>query len=488
MAKRPNVVLIMVDQWRGDCLGIDGHPTVQTRSVNQLALRGTRFGRAYSTTPSCVPARISLFTGLRAPTHGFVGFNDKVRWDYPVTLAGEFTRHGYQTQAVGKVHANPPRAQMGFQNVILHSALGIVRDAMQKGHDPGLVDDYIPWLKERLGAQAGAFDHGVDSNSVVARPWDKPEHTHYTNFVAEQSIDLLRRRDTDKPFFLFMSFNAPHPPFDPPAWAFDAYAKQVMPDPPVGDWVDILEPYAQPHALSPQVAHLPPAELQRARAGYYGHITHVDQQIQRFLEALAQYGLTRDTYLCFVSDHGEMLGDHHLFRKSVPYEGSARVPLILVGPPGSGIRSGAATDALVELSDLMPTLLECAGLPIPDGVEGRSFLPLARGESPAWRATLHGEHTTLGQSLQWLTDGREKYIWFSGSGVEQLFDLTVDPTESHDLAPLAEYGERLALWRRRLVEALDGREEDFVQGGALVAGRPVNACLRHLRERAVSGD
>ena len=104
------------------------------------------------------------------------------------------------------------------------------------------------------------------------------------------------------------------------------------------------------------------------------------------------------TYICFTSDHGEMMGDHHLFRKGYPYEGSARVPLILRGPRDSGIRRQAVRNEVVELRDIMPTLLDCAGLPIPASVEGRSVLPLARGEAPDWRPYLHGEHTILGQS------------------------------------------------------------------------------------------
>ena len=120
MPDRPNVVLIMVDQWRGDCLSIDGHPVVQTPYLDQLALEGARFARAYSATPTCIPARAALFTGLTQRSHGRVGYQDGVPWDYAITLAGEFTRHGYQTQAVGKMHVYPERSQMGFQNVILH--------------------------------------------------------------------------------------------------------------------------------------------------------------------------------------------------------------------------------------------------------------------------------------------------------------------------------------------------------------------------------
>lgn len=475
---RPNVVLISVDQWRGDCLSVDGHPTVHTPYLDSLALGGVRFRRAYSATPTCIPARASLYTGLSQRTHGRVGYRDGVPWDYPITIAGEFTRHGYQTQAVGKLHVYPERSQIGFQNVILHD--GYLHFARRADRDYDLIDDYLPWLRRELGRDADYYDHGVNCNSIVARPWDKPEHTHPTNFVMAQSIDFLRRRDPRKPFFLYMSFHRPHPPYDPPAWAFEQYLHQAMPNPPVGDWVEILASQAQDQSPEATVARLEPRLLQRARAGYYGHMTHIDHQINRFVESLREFGLHENTYMLFVSDHGEMMGDHHMFRKSMPYEGSARVPLILKGPRKSGILPGAACDRVVELRDVMPTLLDCAGLPVPESVEGQSVLPLARGEDRPWRVDLHGEHLAFGQSIQWLTDGREKYVWYSGTGREQLFDLAGDPQELHDLASAPAYAARLSHWRRRLTEELTGREEGFTDGSRLIPGRRVRPVLSHV--------
>ena len=130
----------------------------------------------------------------------------------------------------------------------------------------------------------------------------------------------------------------------------------------------------------------------------------------------------------------------------------------------------------------MPTLLDCAGVPIPDGVEGRSLLPVARGENPDWRPYLHGEHVVLGQSMHWISEGRLKYIWFSGSGYEQLFNLKNDPQERHNLAPQLAHQPDLVRLRRALIVELTGREEGTVADGHLVAGRPVDPCLSFLRE------
>jgi arylsulfatase A-like enzyme len=467
-----------VDQWRGDGLSLDGHPVIHTPYLDQLALGGVRFSRAYAAVPSCIAARASLMTGLTPRAHGRVGYQDGVAWNYETTLAGEFTRHGYQTQAIGKMHVHPARSQLGFQNVILHDGyLHFVRDRTR-----GLEaeDDYIHWLRREIGPDADYFDHGMNCNAYTARPWDKAEYLHPTNWIMQQGLDFFRRRDPRKPFFLYLSFHRPHPPLDPPAWAFEQYLGRDMPPPPVGDWAADFEPYYQPFRPDLLAGRLPPHLLQRARAGYYGHLTHLDHQMNRFFEGLKEWGVAENTWIGFVSDHGDLLGDHHLFRKCLPYEGSARVPLILKGPRDSGLPCGRVFDQAVELRDVMPTLLDCVGLPVPDSVEGRSLLPLLRGGPGPWRPHVHGEHVIYNQSVQWLTNGREKYVWFSGSGQEQLFDLGQDPRELHDLARVSGAEARLRPWRQALIAELAGREEGFTDGRSLLPGRPVRASLSHI--------
>jgi arylsulfatase A-like enzyme len=296
--------------------------------------------------------------------------------------------------------------------------------------------------------------------------------------VTSNGIDFFRRRDTRKPFFLYLSYHRPHPPYDPPAWAYEQYLDTPMPDPPVGDWVSLLEPYAsqKPEAFYGRAGE---RQLRQARAGYYGHMSHIDHQICRFLEILKEYGLDENTWVCFVSDHGEMMGDHNLFRKSFPYEGSAHIPLILRGPSGSGIKPGSVCDHLVELRDVMPMLLECAGLPVPETIEGAN--PLAAKD---WRSHLRGEHIQFGQSLQWLTDGHRKYVWFSGNGHEQLFDLDNDPQELVDLASQPAWQVELKNWRSHLALALAHREEGFSDGQSLRTGCPVSPVLSFLRSPA----
>ena len=169
-----------------------------------------------------------------------------------------------------------------------------------------------------------------------------------------------------------------------------------------------------------------------------------------------------------------------MFRKAVPYEGSARVPLILAGPPGSGISAGRRIDSVAGLQDVMPTLLDCAGLPIPQGIDGTSLLAQAKGASDSGRTHLHGEHTYQEQAIHWLTDGQQKYIWFSGTGHEQLFDLVHDPNELHNLAHETDWHPRLTEWRRILIALLAQSSEGFSDGQQLVAGQDVSPVLPFL--------
>lgn len=120
MPSRPNIILICTDQWRGDCLSIEGHPTVRAPALDDLASRGARFRRAYSATPSCVPARVALMTGLSQESHRRVGYQDGITFEFSTTLPGEFTKAGYQTKAIGKMHVHPSRARIGFEDVLLH--------------------------------------------------------------------------------------------------------------------------------------------------------------------------------------------------------------------------------------------------------------------------------------------------------------------------------------------------------------------------------
>lgn len=455
--KRPNFLLIMTDQQRGDCLGIEQHPVLLTPTMDRIAGQGVRFSRAYATCPVCIPARRSLLAGQFPATHGMVGYQDGVEWAAPATLPQVLGEHGYQTCLVGRdMHQHPPRKRYGFDHMVIHG-------------------DYSEWLAQREPAGSGGYyGTGVMHNDWTAHPWHMPEAYHQTNWTVNQALDFLRKRDPSCPFFLVVSFVAPHPPLVPPAFYLERYLRMDLPAPVIGDWAGAPENEGRGLGQEAGRVVLKGEALRSARAAYYGLINHVDDQINRLLNPVTGIDRMTDsnTVVVFTSDHGEMLGDHYLWRKQVPYEPSARIPLLIRGVSQLGLRPGTVVDKPVCLEDVMPTVLAMAGLESPATVEGRSLLGLMRGEPVAWRPHLHLECAPAHHTL---TDGREKYIWFARDGAEQFFRLTDDPAECCNLAGRAAEKERVAHWRRLLVAELRNRSEGFTDGTRLIAGRPYPA-------------
>ena len=472
--KRKNIVLLMTDQLRGDCMGCAGHPDVKTPYLDTLASKGVRFENAYSACPSCVPARAALHTGLTQESHRRVGYADGIRWEYPHTMAGELTKAGYYTQCVGKMHVDPLRNYLGFCHVELHDGyLHYYRDPeIPYRENQKQADDYFHWLKQEKGIDCDVTDTGLECNSWVARPWIYEEKYHPTNWVTDRSIDFLRRRDPDMPFFLFTSYFRPHPPFDAPQCYFDMYRNKELTPPVVGDWCDEEALRARGRIFDSDTGPLDPELVREMQIGYYACITHLDHQIGRLIQALVENKLYDDTIILFVSDHGELLGDHHLFRKSRAYQGSSRVPFLVSGGGFRPEKPGSVKTDVVELRDVMPTVLEAAGVQIPDSVEGISLWNTALKESgtPEVREYLHGEHTLGEASSHWIITRDEKYIWYSQTGEEQYFRIAEDPDELHNLIGSETAKERVEALRGLLIQELQDREEGFVREGRLVTG------------------
>lgn len=266
----------------------------------------------------------------------------------------------------------------------------------------------------------------------------------------------------------------------PPAPYFEQYLSRRLRPPALGSWAQ--KPDRAQNTTDGFTAVLSERQIHAMQAGYYGLITHLDHQLGRLIRELRDEGVLNDTVLLFTSDHGEMLGDHYMLRKSQPYEGSCHVPLLLWDPGGHlGLPKGARCSALAELRDVMPTLLEAAGLPIPDSVDGKPLLGAARTGSEV-RQSLHGEHTAqcgAPHSAHYMLEGPYKYIWYSHTGCEQLFDLARDPRELQDLACDPAHQQALARLRGLLARQLAGREEGYSDGTRLIVGRPPVTVLRH---------
>ena len=460
---RPNFLVIMTEQHRGDCLGLEGHPVLLTPSMDEIGATGAWFRSAYSTCPICVPARRSFLSGQFPSTHGQRS-NTNLEWDGTQTLPGVLSAHGYETRWVGRsMHQTPPRKRYGFDHMVINDH-----------RIP--VDDYDEWLaRVQPPGSGGYYGTGVMHNDWTACAWHMPDACHHTNWTVNLALEFLEKRDPSCPFLLVVSFIAAHPPLVPPGFYFDRYLRQDLPEPVIGDWAEPPLNDGVGGGPAPERVHLTGEALRSTRAGYYGLINHVDDQIRRLLNNVTgvQRQTGNNTVVVFTSDHGEMLGDHYRWRKNVPYEGSARIPLLLSAPARLGLQRGAVIDKPVGLEDIMPTLLDLAGVPIPDTVDGSSLLPLLRGEQTAWRDCIHIQQCHA--AYHCLTDGKSKYIWFTTDGREQFFDLVADPDEIHDLSADPSRAAQIGAWRERLVRQLAGGADGFSDGEKLIPGRPFPA-------------
>ena len=465
--ERPNILLLMTDQQRGDCLGIEGHPVLQTPYLDAIGRAGVRFRHAYTACPMCIPARRTLMAGQRPRTHGVV-CNYDTHLDGP-TLPGELAKAGYQTHLCGKLHLYPVRKRYGFESEDWADGPGF-------GGGFGGANDYTRFLvRHGLTMPLPSWTHGMDGNGWLSRPWSLDERFHITNWTADRALEFLERRDPTRPFFLKVSFFFPHQPCTPPQFYYDHYMGLDLPEPYVGDWARVFDGPQRGLAVDSHRVCLDPVVMKQYRAGYYGAINHIDNQIGRLKRFLPV-----NTIVVFCSDHGEMLGDHQYSRKSAPYEPSARIPMLMRFPESMGLAGGVTVDEPVELMDIMPTLLDAVGVPVPCMVDGRSVLGLLRGDDD-WRPYLHGEAAHIGafdSGMQFLTDGKRKYIWFPGVNREQFFDIENDPTEMHDLIHDPGRRDEIETWRRRLVEELTGRPEGFTDGRRLLGQSGATAlCL-----------
>lgn len=377
-----------------------------------------------------------------------VGYRTGVEWNPPATLPGVLRDAGYHTHLVGRsMHQHPPRRRFGFDHMVVEA-------------------EYKDWTTRMDPYGAGTWIIG-GNDYTTACPWPYEEYLHHTNWSVDRAIEFLDRRDPSMPYFLCLGFLAAHPPLQPPAFYMEKYVRTGVPEPYIGSWEQRPSSGIGYLARGPE-ADLTGDQLTQIRAAYYGMITHVDDQLKRLLHHVQTVRGDEDTIIVFTADHGELLGDHYRLRKSLPYEGSAGIPMLISAPPRFGLEAGSTVDAPVCLEDIMPTLLDLAEIETPESVEGVSLVPSMRGESAWPRPYLHIEHSPRHQSL---TDGREKYVWFVKDGRELFFDLRSDPHELENLADDPGTGSRIAEWRRRLIEELVGRPEGFTDGASLIPGR-----------------
>jgi arylsulfatase len=458
---KPNILYLMTDQHRADCLGCAGNRLIRTPHLDSLAAEGVLFTNAYTSTPSCTPARSAILTGLAPWHHGMLGYG-RVAGQYPFELPQALREAGYYLFGIGKMHWYPQKKLRGYH--------GLLVDESGRAETPGFVSDYRLWFRQ----QAPDLDPdatGIGWNDYRAKAYALPERLHPTTWTGDRAVEFIESYDRPEPFLLKVSFARPHSPYDPPQRFLDGYSADDMPAPYLGDWAGRNAAHEEPPNPSLWHGDLGVRQAQESRRAYYGSVTFIDEQIGRILAALKKRGFYDNTLILFFADHGDTLGDHHLWRKTYAYESSAKIPMLLRWPTSMGMagQRGGRLPQPVELRDVLPTFLDAAGAAIPSHLDGRSLLELVRGQTDDWRPFIDLEHSMCYSNDHWtaLTDGHHKYIYYAYDGREQLFDLDKDPGECHDLAGEASTQDTLKHWRQRMVTHLSERGREFVENGAL---------------------
>jgi arylsulfatase len=413
----PNILLILCDQLRFDALRCQGNPIVRTPAIDSLAGRGAMFESAYTPSPVCVPARACLMTG-QEPQRGGCVDNGSDMPDAP-TFMSVLTDAGYRTHGIGKMHFTPDRqALKGFQTRERGEEFGSAAD-----------DDYLAFVA-RAGYGYVERPHGLrDEMYYVPQLSPVPERLHFSRWVADRSIAFLTGTAGGKrPFLLWSSFIAPHPPFAPPSPWHRLYEPSLMPDPvepPGGS--GLLTAYDRLQARYKYRDGGRDRRLwQLIRSYYFASVSYVDAQIGRILDALDRTGQGANTLVLLTADHGEFLGDYGTFGKRSFLDAASRVPLILAGP---GFAAGRRQEP-VSLLDVFPTLLHAAGTPAPrpGDLDGLAL------QQPVPGRVLYGQYQQGPLGLYAVIGERWKYIWSAPDAHEYLVDRRLDPGETRNLA------------------------------------------------------
>jgi arylsulfatase A-like enzyme len=419
--QQPNILFLFPDQHRPDWLGCAGNGLpVRTPHIDRLAARGVRFTNAFTPSPLCSPARACLATGRDYQRCG-VRNNDQ---NTPLSLP-TYYRHlrdaGYEVAGVGKFDLHKPDHDWGLDGTKLLAEYGFTGGCDNEGKGDAIVTYRQNGMAPKgpymhfLAAQGLAATHLAMYEPHLGKPgWmnfpavtDLPDHAYCDNWLADNALRHLREFPAGKPWHLVVNFVGPHDPFDVTAEMRERWRTVEFP-PPAGN-------------SNPQA----PDTIER-RQNYAAMIENIDAHVGRMLAAIERRGELENTLIVYASDHGEMLGDHDRWGKSVWYTPSCGVPLIVAGP---GVRSGVKSDALVALHDLAATFLDCAGAaPLPDS-DARSLRPLLEGSTRSHRDWV----TSALNDWSMVFDGRFKYV--SGAGPQPLlYDVMEDPGEFRNLA------------------------------------------------------
>lgn len=419
--KRPNILILFTDQQRWDTIGAAGYPWMHTPNLDRLARRGVLFTHTFCNAPMCMPSRQSFLSGQYPGALGCTCNGIEMPEDVPC-LQHVLKPYGYVTGNLGKLHflnhANrdhrAPHPPYGFDELVISDEPGCYDDAY-----PAWVAAQDPAAVDLCRCSTPPAWHGP---KIEIEPRDThqpyafrgPEHLTHSAFVAAETIRFIES-NRDRPFLAIAGFYAPHAPINPPQRWLDHYRDVEIPPP-------MMNESERKHL------GLSDAQWIEVRRAYAALVSHVDEQVGRILDHLDQAGLADDTLIIFTSDHGEHLGDHGQVQKGPPgLESCARVPLIISMP--RQLPSDERRDELIELVDVMPTILEVVGVPIPAAVQGRSFRPLLTGGEYQPRTSAWCEYRMPhGHATKAIRTRRHRYV-MSKDGGRWLFDLEIDPGE-----------------------------------------------------------
>ena len=474
---RRNVLLITADQWRGDCLSALDHAVVRTPTLDRLAAAGTLFTRHYANAAPCGPSRACLHTGMYLHNHrsGTNGTPLDARF---TNWALETRRAGYDPALFGYTHTAPDPRGLTASDPRLTTDEGLLPGITPIVDMATHCGPWRDWLQS-LGYEV-PHDHGA-TYGVRAAAHDRAnvprpsiyaaQHTD-TYFLTQQTIDWISagQQRPGPGWIAHLSLRAPHPPWVAAAPYNTRYPLDQLPAPvrhATPEDEGALHPWLAQHLGDGRNrAHADPVRHGLLQASYYGLMAEVDDNLGRLFAHLDTIDATKDTLILFTSDHGEQMGDHWQYGKGGFFDASYHIPLIIAGP---GAFAGGRCTAFTEHVDLMPTLLDWLGLPIPHQCDGASLLPHLRGTPPyTWRDGAHWEFDFRGASteaalglamedctLNVLRNADRKYVHFAALPA-LLFDLTRDPHELTDVAGdpayaacRGEFAQALLSWRMR---------------------------------------
>lgn len=487
---RPNIIFIMTDQHRWDCVGANGNSIIKTPNLDRLAARGANFTHAFVSSPVCVPSRISFFTGRYSHSHrNRVNYTPLDRSE--VLMQARLKEAGYRTAAVGKLHYTPPTPmearRTGFDIVELHDSAAFA----------DRWSDYVKWREDndpRKDINYHATAKNIEPGKNPFRAALDAEHTDtaWTGARARYWLSELAREAS--PFFLHVSFWKPHSPYEV-AVPYDRMYDTV--DIPIPDTVraipaEELPPPLLALAMRNGGLKIDREQIEWAYRSYYGTISHVDHEIGLLLDVLEKTGQASNTLIVFSSDHGDQLYEHGITGKNCFFEPSVLVPF-MVSLPGR-IRP-ARYDQLIESIDLLPSLFEFIGLPEPTSVQGRSFAPLiadmGRDYEPhdaVFSENIIPEVITGGKldmpfvkgegvggirhpDAKMVRTTRWKYCYYP-DGYAELYDLQADPLERTNLAERAEMRDVEFDLRTRLLNwMINSTETEQIAPRWLVPGK-----------------